>query len=869
VLLGNGDGTFRPAVNVAVGSRTITIADDAFDADGHLDLAVANNSGLGNVSSVSILLGDGTGGFSSRADYTVGLSCFAIAAADFKGDGKLDLVTANHSGDVSVLLGNGDGTFQSAHGYAAGSGPTGVVCGDFNGDGKLDLAVSNFYSQDVSVLRGNGNGTIQAAVSYPVGATVGGSGPTGLALADLNGDHQPDLVTANHLNGTISIFMGNPDGTFQSPVLRSVGTAPVFVTAADLNGDGEPDLVVSVDVDNTVAVLVNNQVPTTIAQTITWSNPAPIIVGTPLSGTQLNATVSVVGPAAAGTLTYSPAAGAVLDIGTQILTVSAAATKDYSAATASVPIRVLYNFSGFEIPYLAALKPGTKFGLGTTVNLEFQLHDANGSLISTIAPGTALQVALVQADGGLGTPFTPASLSNKGLFWDSTNDHFNWVTKGLAAGTYQLILTLADGTVNTTTVQLVSQQGTAKAESALGSDSGLDSSSATSGLLLGDLYVIVNDPNGTFSPDELARIQDAITSIDQVLGPYHVQISEVSDPSAANLVIDSGTTSASGTAADGVLGCFDAAHMEVTMLQGWDWYAGADPSQIGAGQYDFQTTVTHELGHALGLGGNSDATSPMNESLPPGMVRRTLLVADLNVPQDDAGADALHAIVPEAPSRRLGLSLRTDPDATAWNDQTASTVTASGWSAGERLPHGLGEPIPDAFREVTPGGTDGGSVAYALATSGLTVASVSPADGVVRGGFGPELLPHGRAADSTGGEARSRLAGVSEESVRDENRPIAGRLTADAESRLHFRAGSPVVETAMSAWGTAWSSARERAFVELAAPMDFENATSRLGAGDLTLALALALPLTAAFPADGGRENGQRTLPCAGETVVN
>jgi hypothetical protein len=166
-----------------------------------------------------------------------------------------------------------------------------------------------------------------------------------------------------------------------------------------------------------------------------------------------------------------------------------------------------------------------------------------------------------------------------------------------------------------------------------------DNSASPDTLLAGDLEVYVNDPSGYFTPNELARIQDAINTWDNLLAPYNVYITEVSDPSLANVVIDDGATSAAGGAADGILGCYNGANSEITLLQGWNWYDGADPTQIPAGQYDFQTVVTHELGHALGLGGSADPTSPMYEILAAGVVQRTPTVADLNISDPPAGAD--------------------------------------------------------------------------------------------------------------------------------------------------------------------------------------------------------------------------------------
>jgi hypothetical protein len=148
----------------------------------------------------------------------------------------------------------------------------------------------------------------------------------------------------------------------------------------------------------------------------------------------------------------------------------------------------------------------------------------------------------------------------------------------------------------------------------------------------GNLNVYINDPSSLFTSDDLARIQDAINTWDALLVPYDVAITEVSDPTQADHLIDTSTSSACGGMSNGVLGCCNAPNAEITMIQGWNWYAGADPSQIGAGHYDFETIGTRELGHALGLGYSSDPGLPMYESLAAGATAGSVTVQDLDFP---------------------------------------------------------------------------------------------------------------------------------------------------------------------------------------------------------------------------------------------
>src|SRR5881628_2469498 len=126
-----------------------------------------------------------------------------------------------------------------------GTNPRSVAVGDFNGDGRLDLAVTNASSYDVpgtvSVLLGNGDGTFQSALSF-----AAGSDARSVAVGDFNGDGRPDLAVANAgYPGTVSVLLGNGDGTFQPAQSFAAGSNAVSVAVGDVNGDGRPDLVVA------------------------------------------------------------------------------------------------------------------------------------------------------------------------------------------------------------------------------------------------------------------------------------------------------------------------------------------------------------------------------------------------------------------------------------------------------------------------------------------------------------------------------------------------------------------------------------------------------------------------------------------------
>jgi hypothetical protein len=267
---GKGDGTFSAKVDYPTGNSPFYIATGDFDSDGILDLAVTN----GGSNSVSILLGDGSGGkgdgtFTARVDYPTGNSPFYITTGDFDADGILDLAVGNFDSDnVSILLGNGSdgqgyGTFAGKVDYPTGDGPRSLTAGDFNADGILDLAVTNGGSNNLSILLGDGssgkgNGTFAAKVDYPTG-----NGPQGIATGDFNADGIIDLAVTNSVSDNLSILLGYGSGgrgnaTFEDKADYTAGDGPTSVTTGDFNSDGILDLAVGNFTSNNVSILLGN-----------------------------------------------------------------------------------------------------------------------------------------------------------------------------------------------------------------------------------------------------------------------------------------------------------------------------------------------------------------------------------------------------------------------------------------------------------------------------------------------------------------------------------------------------------------------------------------------------------------------------------
>lgn len=253
VLLGNGNGSFKPRVDYAAGVNSADVAVGDLNGDGKADV-VATSAPNGAAGAVSVLLGNGDGTLQAKVDYATGQGTLTVALAKLDGDAVLDVVAVNSTDNtVSVLVGNGDGTFQGKVDYATGTTPGAVAVADVDGDGKNDVVVVSGTGSTVSVLRGNGDGTLQAKVDYTTDTQ-----PTGLALGDLNGDGKPDIVTSNSTGAVnpsvLSVLLNAGDGTFLAKSSLATGRFPSAVRLADMDGDTKLDIVCAAAGADAIAV---------------------------------------------------------------------------------------------------------------------------------------------------------------------------------------------------------------------------------------------------------------------------------------------------------------------------------------------------------------------------------------------------------------------------------------------------------------------------------------------------------------------------------------------------------------------------------------------------------------------------------------
>jgi hypothetical protein len=254
VFLNNGSGGYSTfTADSLPGANAPSPSEPSdFDMDGEIDIVIGN--GLND--QISLLFGNGTGGFASKISYTAGIFVRGVGVLDLNGDGCDDIVTANRQADnISIFLNNGDGTFAPAVAReTGGNGEYAIAVGDADNDGLLDVFCGAFSSPySVIVLLSDGAGDL-----IPQPYVLAGGRPWQITAGDFNGDGNVDVATSNAWQDNMGVLFGDGAGGLSDVTIYSTGGFPHAVDAGDVDGDGDLELVAS-NVDTGNWTLYENQ----------------------------------------------------------------------------------------------------------------------------------------------------------------------------------------------------------------------------------------------------------------------------------------------------------------------------------------------------------------------------------------------------------------------------------------------------------------------------------------------------------------------------------------------------------------------------------------------------------------------------------
>ena len=263
VLLGDGRGGFRPAPGSPINVAAHLIAVGDVNNDRNIDLALTHHDSFG----VVVLLGAGDGRFAPApgspfaAHQGAKAHNHGLALNDVNSDRQLDITTSNQNDNsVSVLLGNGRGGFTPAAGspFAVGRAPYPHAVGDVNKDGKLDIVTPNVGSNNVTVLLGDGRGGFTPAAHSPYAVATR---PYYIAIGDVSGDALPDLITTHDDINLMTTLLGDGRGGFAAAPASpfDLGRRAYKLVAADVNRDARTDLVIGTEASDSVTVLLSNE----------------------------------------------------------------------------------------------------------------------------------------------------------------------------------------------------------------------------------------------------------------------------------------------------------------------------------------------------------------------------------------------------------------------------------------------------------------------------------------------------------------------------------------------------------------------------------------------------------------------------------
>jgi hypothetical protein len=459
ILLGSGGGNFQTPVEYPIdGMDPTLIFTTDFRNNGKLDLAVLNQAS----NNITILLGNGDGTFGTAVDYAIpsGTTAKSMAIGDLNGDGHADVAVAGLTsvdGVISVLLANSDGslgqgtnwiTTTSAICARGCQAPTAVAIADLNNDGKPDLIADNGPGGGLVSFLGNGDGTFNAAIpSGPPPLLVNTGSSASFATGDFNTDGKQDVAEAEFsvpsYDGDLAIFLGNGDGTFQSPLyieerLANLSSEALSVVSADMNGDGFTDLVLGTAQSGTstgpftVTVALNCGLRCT-STSLTSSGPTSSFN----QSITFTATVTALSPKATsaptGTVSFQDTFP-VANLGTATL-VSGSATFVYSGLSAG------------SHSIIAIYEGDQNFTASTSSTIQQNVYQASTTTAISSSPnpsnsGQSVTFAAVVSPSTSGVPTGSVAFSDNGnqsasVVLDATGSA-SFSTSSLTTGTHSI-----------------------------------------------------------------------------------------------------------------------------------------------------------------------------------------------------------------------------------------------------------------------------------------------------------------------------------------------------------------------------------------------------------------------------------------------
>ena len=253
--LSRGPGHWDTTRVVWRGARSFDTWAGDLDGDGHSDLLVANHS-----DSTVVLFGDGHGNFPARLRLAAGRASLGVLAADVDQDGDRDILVTGAPGRASHFVrlyrNEGNRHFKRVADIPANHSPQRLALADVDGDGDPDLLVTAYVVSQVDLCLNDGHGNFEPPRALPTGAQ-----PFSLSVVDVDADGALDVLTTSAATHSVSLLHNLGKGRFAPPVTFEVGVTPTGLAVGDLDGDGEPDLATTDYADDTVTLLRHARPP--------------------------------------------------------------------------------------------------------------------------------------------------------------------------------------------------------------------------------------------------------------------------------------------------------------------------------------------------------------------------------------------------------------------------------------------------------------------------------------------------------------------------------------------------------------------------------------------------------------------------------